>query len=190
MLLGVGIGLAAGLSPGPLLALVVSSTLRRGFVAGVRVSMAPLITDAPIVALTVAVVDALPESLLRALALGGAAYLLWLAARSLRSEPATDPGDLRQGVAVNLLSPHPWLFWLGAGAPILRTAWERAPGRAVAFVAGFYALLVGTKVAVAALMAAARPVVLDRWYGAIRVVAAALLAAAAAVVVVQVVLSE
>ena len=35
--MGLGLGLAAGISPGPLLALLISSTLERGFGAGLRV---------------------------------------------------------------------------------------------------------------------------------------------------------
>jgi len=46
--MGLGLGLAAGASPGPLLTLVVSSTLARGFGAGLRVALAPVLTDAPI----------------------------------------------------------------------------------------------------------------------------------------------
>lgn len=50
---GALLGLGAGFSPGPLLALVVSETLRRGAAAGIRVALAPLVTDLPIIALVV-----------------------------------------------------------------------------------------------------------------------------------------
>ena len=49
------LGLAAGVSPGPLLALVVSATLERGFGAGLRVASAPLVTDLPIILACVSV---------------------------------------------------------------------------------------------------------------------------------------
>ena len=172
LLLGLGMGLAAGLSPGPLFALVVANTLKRGFGAGLRVAAAPVLTDAPIILLTVLAVDALPAPAVRALAGAGGVYLLWLAlttlrqARSAEVEAATggEGGDLRQGVVTNALSPHPWLFWIGVGAPILSRSWEQAPARGVAFVAGFYALLVGTKVALAAVVALTRRVITERWY--------------------------
>ena len=42
-------GLSGGLSPGPLLALVVAETLARGRSAGLAVAASPLITDGPII---------------------------------------------------------------------------------------------------------------------------------------------
>ncbi|MEI6633029.1 MAG: hypothetical protein WCP22_04325 [Chlamydiota bacterium] len=49
--LGVGVvlGLSAGLSPGPLLALVVSQTLAHGVREGVKVAFVPLVTDLPVI---------------------------------------------------------------------------------------------------------------------------------------------
>jgi threonine/homoserine/homoserine lactone efflux protein len=43
-------GLSAGLSPGPLMTLVIAETLKRGIPAGIRIAVAPLITDLPIIA--------------------------------------------------------------------------------------------------------------------------------------------
>jgi threonine/homoserine/homoserine lactone efflux protein len=44
---------------------------------------------------------------------------------------------------VNILNPNAWLYWsLGAG-PRLAVAWRESPARALAFLAGFYVLLVG-----------------------------------------------
>ncbi len=57
VLIGLGLGLAAGVSPGPLLTLVVSSTLARGFGAGLRVALAPVLTDAPIIVLAILVLQ-------------------------------------------------------------------------------------------------------------------------------------
>lgn len=46
---GTLLGLAAGFAPGPLLVLVISETLRHNIKAGIKVSIAPLITDVPII---------------------------------------------------------------------------------------------------------------------------------------------
>ena len=60
-----------------------------------------------------------------------------------RGPPPLRPGsDLLKGVVTNLLSPHPWLFWLTVGAPILVMAWSDNPASALAFLGGFYGLMV------------------------------------------------
>lgn len=184
--LGLSLGIGAGLSPGPLLALLVRATLERGFAAGARVALTPLITDAPLVVLCVLVLRELPDSALAALSLAGAAFVGWMAWDTLRADEAAAGeagGDLRRGVLVNLLSPHPWLFWLAVGGPLLVDAGHRSAGLAVAFAGGFYAALVGAKVALAGLVAAGRRRIAGS--SAIRSVSAVLLAVAAVALLVD-----
>lgn len=50
--IGAALGLSAGLAPGPLLTLVISETLQHGVKSGVKVALAPVITDLPITLLT------------------------------------------------------------------------------------------------------------------------------------------
>ncbi len=47
ILTGTVLGITAGISPGPLLMLVISQTIRFGHREGIKVSLTPLITDAP-----------------------------------------------------------------------------------------------------------------------------------------------
>ena len=49
ILTGSVLGLSAGLAPGPMLALVLSQTLRYSTAEGVKASLAPLVTDPPII---------------------------------------------------------------------------------------------------------------------------------------------
>ena len=49
LILGATIGLAAGISPGPLLFLTITSALRSGARAGVIVACAPLLSDIVVV---------------------------------------------------------------------------------------------------------------------------------------------
>ncbi|MDH3730618.1 MAG: LysE family transporter, partial [Acidimicrobiia bacterium] len=131
-------GLGAGVAPGPLQAMVITSTLQRGFGAGWRVAMGPLITDTPIIALSIAVLSSLPESALNGMAVAGGLVLVGLGVWSIRTEaaeatehePVAGRADLVRGAVVNLLNPHPWIFWLGAGAPLVVGAWRRSPALA------------------------------------------------------------
>lgn len=155
LLSGLLLGLSAGLAPGPLLTLVVSETMRHGSRAGARVALAPLVTDLPIIVLTLLAVERLSDfqPILAAISCLGGLVVLFLAYQNLRTRAGIQiqaaliptPGSLRKGVAVNLLSPHPWLFWFSVGAPLLVKAAAESLVAATGFVAIFYLLLVGGK---------------------------------------------
>lgn len=181
-------GLAAGLSPGPMLALVALQTMRHGAREGMKVALAPLLTDLPIVAASIVLLARMSgkERMLGALALGGAVYLAWLAWESLRSGPpeigggAGPAGSLRKAFVTNLLNPHVYLFWIAVGAPTVVRAWSAEPVWAVWFLAGFYVCLVGSKMALAALIGRSREALNGRGYAwALRALGAVLLLAAA-----------
>ena len=161
LLLGLSLGLGAGLAPGPLLALVIRSTLQDGIAAGVRVAFSPLLTDVPIIVVAVLLAASLPEEALGVLGLAGGGFVIWLGVEALREEPAPAEAaagaaapqrDLLRGALTNALSPHPWLFWITVGAPILA---EGDVSDAVLFLAAFYLLLIGTKVVLAVTVGAA-----------------------------------
>lgn len=157
LLTGAALGLSAGLSPGPLMALVIVQTMTYSVREGVKVAAAPLLTDLPIVLGALALTAALADQprLLALLTLCGAGYLAHCALGSLRftaqagSQAQALPRSVRKGVLANLLSPSPYLFWGGVGAPLLARTWDAGPAKALAFLAGFYACLVGAKVLVA-----------------------------------------
>jgi threonine/homoserine/homoserine lactone efflux protein len=160
--LGLSLGLGAGLAPGPLLALVIRSTLQDGIAAGIRVAFSPLLTDIPIIAVALALASSLPDTVLGALGIVGGGFVIWLGVEALRDLPApaeaaigaaSPQRDLLRGALTNALSPHPWLFWITVGAPIL--AQQGAVGSAL-FVGAFYLVLIGSKVAVAAALGAGR----------------------------------
>lgn len=166
-LFGLTIGWAAGISPGPLNLLVVQSALRSGAAAGAMVAIAPLITDAPIVALSLLVASTVPDGVLTVMSIAGGLYLTWLGIVEWRgsSEAILEsaPGShLKRGVVANLLSPHPWLFWLTVGGPTTVRAWERLPAAAVGFIAGFFVVLVGVKIVIAVVAARAGRRLSDR----------------------------
>ncbi|MCK7582461.1 MAG: LysE family transporter [Chromatiales bacterium] len=131
LLAGILLGLSGGLAPGPLLTLVASETLRHGVRAGVRVALAPLLTDLPIILGTVLLLrpltdQSLPLALIH---LGGGLYLAWLGRqgvhfRGAELEPTDPAGSLRRGVITNFLNPSPYLFWLAVGTPTVLEAWQ------------------------------------------------------------------
>ncbi|HET9257874.1 MAG TPA: LysE family transporter [Pseudonocardiaceae bacterium] len=165
--LALGLGVASAISPGPLLVLVVSTTLRRGFPAGLRIAVAPLLTDAPILGIGLLTLHALPRAVLGGIGLAGGVFLVLLGVKeALSAHRAPLPGvagsgagdehELLRGAVANLLNPSPWLFLLTVMAPLLALTWPRSPSSAMGFVAVFYALLVGGKIALAAALTTLR----------------------------------
>jgi hypothetical protein len=92
-------GLASGLKPGPLGVLVIQQTLSRGLPAGVRTSLAPLITDGPIIIAALWLLSQFKtiDLFVAALSLVGGAYLLWLSAKMLRINSISLSAQLRSG---------------------------------------------------------------------------------------------
>lgn len=166
LLFGLALGLSAGLSPGPLMTLVITTTLRDGFWHGLRVAAAPFVTDLPIILLSVFVLGLLPPWTLAIIGvIGGAyvAYLGWetmrsarqaseLAMQDARAENTSGRKSLLRGAAVNALNPHPYLFWATVGGPTLLAAFSQSLLQGALFLLGFYVTLIGSKVAVAALV--------------------------------------
>ena len=163
LLAGLLLGLAGGLSPGPLTALVLGESLRGGKKAGLRVAVAPLVTDGPLILLALWVGEFQGPRRI-ALGLAGAGMLLYLAWGMWRSKPP-EPGEssadgaLRRAVLTNLLNPHPYLFWLAVGGPMLSTT----PSK-MGFLIGFFGALVGSKALLALLADRARAWMSTRGY--------------------------
>lgn len=154
---GVTLGLSAGLSPGPLTTLVITHSLQHGSREGLKVALAPFITDLPIILLSVFVMAQLRHSQVAfgLISLIGAAVLVYLAYLTFRVErvqvevPATEARSVAKGVLVNFFSPNPYLFWLTVGGPQVVEAWTAGHVGAANFLIGFYACLVGSKMMMA-----------------------------------------
>lgn len=159
LILGLLLGGSAGFAPGPLLALVISETLRHGVRSGIRVAVAPLVTDLPIILLTVLALSRLSglDGVLGVISIAGGLFVLSMGIESLRvngvelQQDAAAPKSFLKGILANALSPHPYVFWLTVGAPITTEALASGIAPASLFVASFYAALVGTKVLLAIL---------------------------------------
>ena len=161
---GIILGLSAGFAPGPLLALVISETLHHGIRSGLKVALAPLITDAPIILLTIIILAKLSDFniLLGFISLLGGIIVCYMGIENLRSTGAntdmipTHSASLKKGILVNAASPHPYLFWLSIGSPTTLKAAQQHVLSAILFVSCFYIFLVGSKVVLALIIGKSR----------------------------------
>lgn len=157
---GITLGAAAGCSPGPLLAFLVAQTLRYGLREGVKVALAPVLTDLPIVVATLLLLSRLSDSrgVLAVISVAGGLYVIWLGIESVRirqaavSGSAASPHSIRRSMMVNFLNPHVYIFWMTVGGPLVLEGAGAGLGRPTAFMAAFYVCLCGSKTAIAVLL--------------------------------------
>ena len=172
LLSGITFGLAAGITPGPLLALLLAQTLRHGAREGIKVSLTPLLTDAPIVALSLMVLSRLSDAgvMIGWISIFGGLYVVWLGIDALRvqsfnaSSGAAEANSFRKAMLVNFLNPHVYLFWMTVGSPIVLRAYDTGLIRVVAFVSSFYLCLCGAKILIAVLASRTRGLLTGKAY--------------------------
>ena len=169
---GVLLGLTSGLSPGPLLTLVLTQTIRHNRAEGIKVALSPLITDFPIILITVLILGRLAqfEIFLAIISFIGAIFLAYLGVESLRIRELNfdvkDPksGSLKKGIIANFLNPSPYLFWATVGTPLMFKAYKTDLLTSIFFMASFYVFLIGSKIVVAFLVDRSKQFINQRIY--------------------------
>lgn len=169
---GILLGIYAGLSPGPMLLLVVSQTIKHDFKEGLKVAFAPLISDIPIIIISLIIISFLEgyKSILGIIFILGGLYLVYLAYESFKFKPldvdveVSNLKSLRKGVTLNLINPSPYIFWITIGSPIIIPAYMVNPVAPFEFIISFYIFLVGAKICVAYITGRSREFVTGKFY--------------------------
>jgi threonine/homoserine/homoserine lactone efflux protein len=172
LIAGIILGFVSGISPGPLLILVITETIKRNLKEGVKMAFVPLASDLPIVLFSVFVVSKISGSdlILAIISFLGAAFLLYLASENIRTQRIVVDSNKKKwsgftkGILVNLLSPHPYLFWLLVGAPYVVKGNRESGLFAVLFILGFYVFIIGTKIIISVLTEKSKKIIADNWY--------------------------
>jgi len=165
-------GLSAGFSPGPLMTLVITQALGHGFKEGMKVAVAPLITDLPIIGASLFLFHRLAhhDRVLGVISLAGGVYVLYLAQETFRvkgitfSEPAIATGSLVKGVLTNLLNPSPYLFWTTVGISMISRFARTSALAPVLFIGSFLFVLVSSKILLAIIAGRSRRFLEGRGY--------------------------
>ncbi len=169
---GTLLGLAAGFAPGPLLVLVISETLRHNIKAGIKVSIAPLITDVPIILISLLILNRLADfkPILGCISIFGGLFILYLGYEGLKTRGvelnlfSVSSSSFRKGVITNALNPHPYIFYMTVGAPIILKGINQNFLSALSFVGIFLLFLVGSKVVLAMVVEHSRAFLKGRVY--------------------------
>ena len=172
MTIGLILGLSAGCSPGPLLTLVIAETLRHGAGAGMKMAISPLFTDLPIILAVLFLLDQLSglDNILGWISILGGTIIVYMGYENIRTRPVfvdyaqTASVPLFKGILVNVFSPHPYLFWLTVGAPLIHKAMSRSVWAFVVFICCFYMTLVGSKMVLAFIVGRSRSFITGKPY--------------------------
>ncbi len=153
------LGLSATTVPGPMQAYLLNVTLHYGWKRGLLVILAPLVVDGPIIFVTVFVLQQIPDVAIQFSRVGGGLLLLWIAWgawKQLQSGAEFTSGDnnkfkqdvsplqvLGTALAMNALSPGPYLFWSTVTGPLLIEAMNISTVAVAGMLLGFYGTFLG-----------------------------------------------
>jgi threonine/homoserine/homoserine lactone efflux protein len=166
---GAALGLTAAATPGSLQTLLISETLWGGFKRGARITLAPLITDAPIIIAVLLILNQVPPVVLRLLSIAGGLFVLYLAWELLKQWRGGSPAaaavagaqpigwkGLWRAAIVNWLNPNPYIFWTLVGGPTLIAALNQSFAHGAAFLAGMYGVFISSMLIIVAVFHFAR----------------------------------
>lgn len=163
VILGITLGFAAGVQPGPFQTFLISRTVQHGWRNALPAAFAPLLSDIVPVTLALLLLTSVPARAQNALYFVGGFFLLFLAYgafKSFRKYTVNRAALLESGrqsffkaVTLNLVNPNPYLFWSLVTGPLLLKGWAEAPVNGIAMVSGFYATIISTSAAVILLFA-------------------------------------
>jgi threonine/homoserine/homoserine lactone efflux protein len=151
----IGLGIAA--TPGPILLLMISETLRRGYRAGLLVMVSPITVDlcfmVPLALTIQTLLTSKPFQI--AMGLAGGAYLAWLGYTTIRTAIIKSEANLNQikveaksfrstldsykkGVAAHFLNPFAYTFWVTVGGLMLTRGLQYGILGPIIFLVGLY----------------------------------------------------
>lgn len=121
-------GFVAGLKPGPLGIFVIHQTMSKGHFSGFMASLTPIITDGPIIVLTLILTQQFSDLdwFISGVSICGAIYLAYISYKIVRAPGDIDPysggggaSSLGTAIKINVLNPAPYIFWLTIGSSYL-----------------------------------------------------------------------
>jgi threonine/homoserine/homoserine lactone efflux protein len=166
LLQGFGFGLAAAVQPGPFQTYIVSQTLTQGWRRTLPSALAPLVSDGPIIIVSLVVLSRVPVWFQRFLYLAGGLFILYLAYatfltwRNFKNEKEhmapTKRLSVIRAALTNALSPGPYIYWSLVLGPILLAGWREAPAKGISFIVSFYCALIFSLAAIILAFGSAR----------------------------------
>ena len=152
IIFGISYALVAAVQPGPLFTYLLIQTISKGWKRTFPAVFAPVLSDLPVIVITLFILTKLPSILISFLQIGGGLFLLYLAAGAAISwrsyqpvenpDPARDSSTLYAAIAVNLLNPNPYIGWTLVMGPLFLKGWGETRFNGIALIISFYTTMV------------------------------------------------
>ncbi len=165
MILGMVYAFAAAVQPGPFQTYLISQALTQGWRRTVFASLAPVLSDGPIILFVLIVLSNVPILLIHIIQCVGGLFLLYLAAGALRTWKKYDANKaiavqssqqtILKATMINLLNPNPYLGWSLVMGPLLLKGWRENPINGILLLVSFYGTIILCSVGIVLLFAAA-----------------------------------
>jgi threonine/homoserine/homoserine lactone efflux protein len=161
LIAAITLGVIEGIKPGPLMAVVISETIIHDWRAGLKVALVPLITDGPVIILSVFLYELLTMNPITQATIGilGALILIWLgidcfkkAEQDFTEITQKEEHSLKKGIITNITNPNMYLYWCLIGAPFLINSYEVNISYPFLFVGGFFTAFITLKLIIAILV--------------------------------------
>jgi threonine/homoserine/homoserine lactone efflux protein len=169
LITGLVLGITAGIVPGPLMALLISETLKGNFRNGVLIAITPIITDIPLIILLLffykQVLDL--NTLIKITSFLGSLALFYYGFKDLfLNKPHINLNEnttktLKKGIIVNVLNPHAYIFWGLIGVPqILKGSFLEG----ILFLISFFTGISSTMLLIAFITAKSKEFLESKYY--------------------------
>jgi|GEM_PF-6393186 len=119
------LGVMGGISPGPITALMLGETFKRGFKSGAKVPFALIVSNVLVGGLSVGLFSIGRDltTVLTVFTYLGAVILIWMGFHEFKSSAKinfkTSSKPFQKALLIELCNVHPYLFWFGVLAPAI-----------------------------------------------------------------------
>ncbi len=166
LIFGITYAFAAAVQPGPLQTYIISQTLSKGWKRTLPAAFSPLISDVPIILLTLLLLSQLSSGFFQFLHCGGGIFLLYLSIRSFKTWRNFNINDavnvqsshqtLLSAALVNVLNPNPYIGWSLIMGPLFLKGWQETPVNGISLILAFYCTMIISLAGIIMLFAFAR----------------------------------
>ncbi len=168
LITGLILGLTAGISPGPLMAVLISEILKGNLKNGLIISTIPVITDIPLILITIFILKKFEniEPIISLLYFIGGIILIYfgykdISTNKIEISDSSEISSFKKGIITNLSNPHPYIFWIFIGVPFMM---KGGIVEITAFISGFFTGIVSVKVGIALMVEKGKSIVDSKFY--------------------------